>query len=124
MDRRMQGHEAYTVLPAKVAQWVVRLLDNNWQSFFAAPAASQEDPSRFLGRPKLPRYKDKQQGRTLLIYTAQALSAPALRDGAIRPSMRGIAVKTQQTNLQQARIVPRHGFSVVEVIYEREPSQA
>src|SRR5262249_47387985 len=27
MDRRMQGHEAYRALPAKVAQWVLRLLD-------------------------------------------------------------------------------------------------
>ena len=29
-------------LPAKVAQWVLRLLDKNWQSFFAALAAWQE----------------------------------------------------------------------------------
>ena len=36
MDRRMQDHEAYQALPAKVAQWVLRLLDKNWQSCFAA----------------------------------------------------------------------------------------
>jgi putative transposase len=119
MDRRMQDHEAYRALPAKVAQWVLRLLDKNWQSFFAALATWQEDPSKFLGRPKLPGYKDKQQGRNLLIYTIQALSAPALRDGVIRPSMLDIAVKTKQTNIQQVRIVPRTGFYVVEVIYER-----
>ena len=119
MDRRMQDHEAYRALPAKVAQWVLRLLDKNWQSFFAALATWQEDPSKFLGRPKLPGYKDKQQGRNLLIYTIQALSAPALRDGVIRPSMLDIAVKTKQTNIQQVRIVPRIGFYVVEVIYER-----
>jgi hypothetical protein len=38
-DRRMQGHEAYKALPAKVAQWVLRLLEKNWQSYFAACAA-------------------------------------------------------------------------------------
>ena len=119
MDRHMQDHEAYRALPAKVAQWVLRLLDKNWQSFFAALATWQEDPSKYLGRPKLPGYKDKQQGRNLLIYTIQALSAPALRDGVIRPSMLDIAVKTKQTNIQQVRIVPRIGFYVVEVIYER-----
>jgi putative transposase len=95
MDRHMQDHEAYRALPAKVAQWVLRLLDKNWQSFFAALATWQEDPSKYLGRPKLPGYKDKQQGRNLLIYTIQALSAPALRDGVIRPSMLDIAVKTK-----------------------------
>src|SRR5262245_52558874 len=110
MHRRMKGHEAYQALPAKVAQWVLRLLDKNWASFFAALAAWQEDPAKFLGRPKLPGYKDKQQGRNLLIYTIQALSAPALRNGVIRPSMLDIAVKTKHTNIQQVRVVPRVGF--------------
>ncbi len=79
----MKDHEAYKALPAKVAQWVLRLLDQNWQSYFAACAAWQKDPSKFLGHPKLPGYKDKQQGRNLLVYTTQALSVPALRQGMI-----------------------------------------
>jgi putative transposase len=124
MHHRMKDQEAYQALPAKVAQWVLRLLDTNWQSFFAARAAWQEDPSRFLGRPKLPGYKDKQQGRNLLVYTMQALSVPALRVGVIVPSMLGIAVKTKQQTVQQVRIIPRYGFYVVEVIYEQAPIPA
>jgi len=124
MHRRMKDHEAYKALPAKVAQWVLRLLDKHWQSFFAALAAWQEDPSKFLGRPKLPGYQDKQQGRNLLVYTMQALSIPALRQGLIVPSLLGITVKTRQHNIQQARIIPRDGCYVVEVIYEREPQPA
>jgi hypothetical protein len=54
MHRRMKDHDAYPALPAKVAQWVLRLLDKHGQRFFAALAAWQEDPSPFLGRPKLP----------------------------------------------------------------------
>src|SRR5262245_38807110 len=124
MHRRMKGHEAYQALPAKVAQWALRLLDKNWQSYFAACAAWQEDPAKFLGRPKLPGYKDKQRGRNLLIYTVQALSVPARSAGVIAPSMLGISVRTRQQTVQQVRIIPRIGFSVVEVIYEREPVQA
>src|SRR5438034_2568882 len=56
MHRRMKDHEAYQALPAKVAQWVLRILDKNWQSFFAGLAAWREDPSQFLGRPKPPGY--------------------------------------------------------------------
>ncbi len=120
MHCRMKDHEAYQALPAKVAQWVLRVLDKNWQSFFAALSAWQKDPSQFLGRPKLPGYKDKQKGRNLLVYTIQALSVPALRQGVIAPSMLGITVKTQQQqNVQQVRIVPR-----VEILYERAPIQA
>jgi putative transposase len=124
MHRRMKDHEAYQALPAKVAQWVLRLLDKNWQSFFAARSAWQADPSQFLGRPKLPGYKDKQQGRNLLVYTTQALSIPALRQSVIAPSMLGITIETQQQNVQQVRIVPRLDFYIVEVIYEHVPVQA
>jgi putative transposase len=126
MHRRMQDHEAYKALPAKVAQWVLRMLDNNWRSCFAAHAAWQEEPSRFLGCPKLPGYKDKQQGRNLLVYTLQALSLPSLRNGSICPSMLGITVQTKQQHVQQVRIIPRPrgGFYVVEVIYEQDPPPA
>jgi putative transposase len=121
VNRRMQGHDAYESLPAKVAQWVLRLLEKNWQSYFAALAAWQADPSKFLGCPRLPGYKDKQKGRNLLVYTSQALSAPSLRAGWIVPSMLGISVKTKQQNIQQVRIIPRISFYIVEVVYEREP---
>jgi putative transposase len=124
VHRRMKNHETYQVLPAKVAQWVLRILDKNWQSFFAAMAAWQADPSKFRGRPKLPGYKDKQRGRSLLVYTIQALSIPALRQGLIAPSMLGITVQTKRQNVQQARIVLRPGYYIVEVIYEQTPTQA
>ncbi|HST88983.1 MAG TPA: transposase [Ktedonobacterales bacterium] len=126
MHRRMKDHEAYQALPAKVAQWVLRLLDKNWQSYFAARTAWEADPAKFLGHPKLPGYKDKRHGRNLLVYTTQALSVPALRQGVIAPSMLGISVRTRQQphTVQQVRIIPRTGFYVVEVIYERELVQA
>src|SRR5437867_11596687 len=59
MDKIMQKHEAYRALPTKVSQQVLKLLDKNWTSFFAALEAYRQDPSKFLGRPKLPGYKDK-----------------------------------------------------------------
>jgi putative transposase len=120
----VKDHEAYQALPAKVAQWVWRMLDQNWQSCCASCAAWQEVPSKFLGHPKLPGYKDKRRGRNLLVYTVQALSLPALRQGLIVPSMLGITVETQQQHVQQVRIVPRTGFYIVEGIYEQTPIQA
>jgi IS605 OrfB family transposase len=38
--------------------------------------------------------------------------------------MVGIRARTKQQNVQQARIVPRHGYYVVEIVYAREPVQA
>ncbi len=128
MDKRMQSSDAYKALPAKVAQKVLDQLDQAWQSFFEARAAYNEDPSKFTGRPRLPKYKHKTEGRNILIYTMQAVSRGkrSLQRGIIKPSMLPIEVKTQQDpkQIDQVRIIPRNGHYVVEVIYSKEPVQA
>lgn len=124
MDRRMQSHEAYKALPAKVSQQVLVLLDKNWTAFFEARAAYEQDPSTFTGCPRLPKYKHKHEGRNILVYTVQALSKPAMRDGLIRPSGLPITIETEHTTIDQVRIVPRNGHYVVELIYSKEPVQA
>ena len=102
----------------------MKLLDKNWQSFFAACKAYREHPNQFLGRPCLPQYKHKTEGRFTLVYTMQAVSVPGLRNGSILPSQLGIEVKTRQGDIQQVRIVPRKGFFIVEVVYQQEVKQA
>ncbi len=124
MDKRMQSHEAYKALPAKVSQQVLRLLDKNWIAFFEAQTAYNEDPSKFLGRPKLPKYKHKTEGRNILIYTVQALSKTGLKRGLIQPSMLAIEVQTKHKDIDQVRIVPRKGFYVIEVVYGKAVKQA
>ncbi len=136
LDRRMQSHEAYTALPAKVSQQILMQLDHDWEAFFKGHAAYKEDPSKFPGRPRLPRYKDKATGRNLLVYTLQALSGGqtlkkgasknALRRGLIKPSGLDITVHTKRlaSTINQVRIVPRKGFYLVEVVYEQEEKQA
>ena len=130
LDKRMQQHEAYKALPAKVSQHVLRQVFDAWKAFREAKAAYEADPSKFTGRPRLPTYKHKTEGRNVLIYTLQALSGGrgkgALQQGIIKPSQLPIEVKTQQDakHIDQVRIVPRHGHYVVEVVYSKEPVQA
>ncbi len=71
--------EAYQAMPAKVSQQVLRGLDRNWKSFFQALSEFNSHPDQFLGRPKIPKYKDTKKGRNLLVYTIQALSKVARR---------------------------------------------
>jgi putative transposase len=122
VQRRMQSHEAYKTLPAKVSQQILMVLDKNWKAYREALKAYYDDPSKFLGRPKLPKYKHKTEGRNILVYTIQAISRDkdGLKGGIIRPSMLDIEVRTQHKAVNQVRIVPRKGFYVVEVVYEQE----
>lgn len=100
------------------------VLDRNWKGFREGLEAYREDPSKFLGRPKPPKYKHKTEGRNLLIYTIQAISREGLKRGRIQPSMLAIEVQTRQKHIDQVRIVPRKGFYVVEVVYGKEVTPA
>ncbi len=119
LDKLMQPTEQYNALPAKVSQWVLKQVALAWKSYFATCMAWQVDASKFRGHPKLPKYLGK-QGCNVLTYTAQAISAMAIRRGVIQFSGLPIQVKTRQAYLAQVRIVPHSTHYTVEVIYERE----
>jgi putative transposase len=120
----VKDSEAYQALPRKVSNLVLKQLDQNWRAFFAAMREWQEHPEKFLGRPGLPKYKDKQNGRNLLVYDTQAISKVGLRDGLVKPSQLDIVIETKQKNVDQVRIVPRNDHYIAEVVYslEVEPS--
>ncbi len=109
----------YQALPRKVSQQVLKVLDKNWKSFFEASQAYKENPNLFTGRPKLPKYKHKTKGRNLLIYTIQAISKPRLTKGIVKLSGTDITVTTKAKNIAQARIIPKVGQYVIEVVYDQ-----
>lgn len=109
--------ENYKALPAKVSGEIMRALDKNWVSFFKAIKAYQKNPSKFLGKPKLPKYKDKVKGRNLVIYDAQALSL--VKKGFVKLSKTGIEISTKRKNIKQVRIIPRNQSYVIELVYEQ-----
>lgn len=124
LDKLMKQNPDYCALPRKVSQQVLRQLDKEWQSFFAALFVWKNYPIKFTGRPRLPRYKHKTTGRNLLVYTDQAVSGRLFRrKGLIRPSQLDITIATQQSTFDQVRIVPHKTHYVVEVVYtvEMEP---
>lgn len=120
IQKTLQGTEPYQALPAKVSQQVLMILDKNWKSFQAANHSYYQNPDPFLGRPKLPKYKHKEKGRNVVVYTIQALSKRALKQGIIHPSKSEIYLKTQVEieQIKQVRLVPKLNHYVIEVVYE------
>lgn len=121
LHKLLKSEEAYGALPAKVSQQVLRLVDKSWKAYFASRKEWYKNPSKFLGEPKLPKYKNKESGRYMLVYTIQAISSKLLRIGQVKPSGLGLIIKTKQTDIAQVRIVPKKTHYVVEVVYNVEP---
>ena len=124
LDRLMKHSPDYCALPRKVSQWVLKQLDHDWQAFFAASRAYLDNSTSFTGRPKLPKYKHKIDGRNLLTYTLQAFSRKGLKRDVVQPSGLSIEIPTRHPQLQQVRIVPHKTHYTVEVVYERSPQVA
>ena len=124
MNRLMKSHQAYKDLPAKVSQQILMILDKNWKSFFEAVKAYKNEPTKFSGRPKLPKYKDKVKGRNILVYTLQAISSKQLKKGIIKLSGTDISIKTlvKPEQLCQVRLVPKCDSYAIEVIYNEPES--
>jgi putative transposase len=120
LDSLLQPTEEYRAVPAKVAQWVLKQVCVAWDSYFAACTEWERHPGKFLGHPKLPKYRNK-DGRNLLVYTAQAISRDPKNAGWIVPSQVPIRVATKLTHDQiaQVRLVPKATHFVVEVVYDR-----
>ncbi|MEG4230303.1 transposase [Microcoleus sp. N9_B2] len=126
MNRLMKSQVAYKAMQAKVSQQILMVLDKNWQSFFEAVKAYKTDFSKFTGRPKLPKYKDKVKGRNILVYTIQAISSKQLKKGIIKLSGTELSIKTKVNPNQicQVRLVPKCDSYVIEVIYDEPESTA
>jgi len=121
LDKLLQDTLAYKAMPAKVSQQVLMQVVHDWKSYTEADLAYKDNPKKFLGEPRIPKYKHKQKGRNLLVYTSQAVSKTWLFRGFINPSKTNLHIPTAQRYCNQVRIVPRFGHYVVEVIYEIEP---
>jgi putative transposase len=116
--------EAYCGLPRKVSNDVLRQVLRDWKSFNAARKEFSVNPSKFLGRPKLPHYKDKQDGRNLLVFDIQAISKPLLKIKQVKLSGLSFIVKSKQTDVDCVRIVPKKTHYVIEVVYSTEVQPA
>ena len=115
----------YKKMPtAQAAQQILRLLEKDWKSFFTAIKDWSKHKDKYLGRPKLPKYKPK-DGKHILILTNQNVK---LKDNILHfpKTFCGFSVKPQFVknekfvSFQQVRFVPNYKSFVVELVYNIE----
>ena len=115
--------EPYKDLGSNVGQQTLRLLDKNWKSFFVAIKDWSKNKSKYLGRPKLPKYKDKQSGRAFFGIDNIKFD---ITDGYIRFGLKTLKnlnniFKTKiplNSKLMQCRFIPQGSNYIMEIVYE------
>ena len=109
------------MMAAQSAQQTLRLLDNNWKSFFNSIKDWSKNKGKYAGKPKLPKYKPK-DGKMVFILTNQQVR---LKGNLLHfpKSFQGFTVKPRCVQLDnfkkinQVRIVPNNQVFCVEIVY-------
>lgn len=108
----------YRSLPNPVAQQVLMMVDRNFKSFFNL--LNKKNRGEYSERIRIPRYLNK-DGLFTAVFTTLAFSQKWIKNGIIKlPKQFKFTTRTNKTNIQQLRFVPKNGYIVLEVIYNKK----
>lgn len=106
----------YRSLPyTQCSQQILRQLDKQYLSFYRAIKSSKMKGKKV----RIPKYKDKTNGRNIVIYTNQCFK---LKDNilTIKVNDKDKICLTTDLNVQTIRIIHRGNHIVIELIYNKE----
>lgn len=117
--------DCYKCIGSNVGQATLRKLDKNWKSFFAAIKDYSKNLFKYLGRPKLPKYLPKEDGRYELGLDNLKFK---IVDGYIYFSWTPLKIMNNifrtkipnDSKLVQLRFVPKGNEYIMEVVYQIE----
>lgn len=107
----------YTALPSNVNQEILKLVDNNFKSFFTLFNKKKQKSSS--KKFNIPKYNKTNQN--ILIYNVSTLSKHYLDLNIIKIPKSDIKLKIlHNKNAKQVRIIPKNGYIIQEVIYDAD----
>ena len=105
----------YREMPyAQSAQQVLRQVDSQYKTFFASLKSKKMQGKKV----RLPKYKDKVNGRNVFVYTNQNAK---VSNGVvcIKTKQGKVSFNILADSIQQVRLVPKANHIVVEIIYNK-----
>lgn len=120
LDKMLKTSEPYKELMSQASQCTLQVLDRNWKSYFVAIKDWKKYPEKYLGMPKLPKYKDKNGRFPWFLKNNQTY----IKDGYLYFRLKvfeGYGFKTKADGrLIAVRFIPKGSCYVLEIIYEKE----
>lgn len=118
----VKDSESYKELGSNVGQGTLRMLDKAWKGFFEGIKGWNKNPSKYLGRPKLPKYREKNGRYTLSLDSNKVKLKDDYVYFAWKPFKKfNHMFKTNaKERILQCRFIPRNGRYTMEIVYEIE----
>ncbi len=121
MGKSLKREVDFKAIGSNSGQQTLKLLDRVWKSFFAGLKEYNKNPSKFLGRPQLPKYLKKDGEYVWVLTNVQS----KIVDGYLRFSFTPLKpfnnlIKTNVTDKHcETRIVPKGSYYVLEIVYKK-----
>jgi len=124
MDVMLQPTKEYKALMSQASQCLLQVLDRSWKSFFVAIKDWSQYPEKYLGKPKIPKYKKKEGRFTWFLKNNQTY----IKAGQLSFRLKifnGYKFKTNaQGRLISVRFVPKGSIYVMEIVTEIDVSES
>ena len=119
---QLKHSDPFKDLGSNSSQHTLKMLDKVWKSFFIAIKDYTKHPNKYLGKPKIPKYK-KKKGKYICILTNWQSQ---IKDSylyfafkPLKPFNNMFKIKFQGKHLQ-TRIIPKGSSYILEIVYEKE----
>ena len=115
---RIEDDIDYRSLPTSVAQQVLMMVDRNFRSFFNL--LNKKNRGEYSEMVRIPKYLNK-DGLFTAVFTTLAFSQKWIKQGIVKlPKQFSFTTRTNKKNIQQLRFIPKNGFIVLEIIYNKK----
>ena len=116
---KKNNHPAYKAMLANSAQETLKLVDQEYASFFAL--IKLKAAGLYSGKVRVPNYSDK-DGHYPVVYNQNQLSRKYIEKGQIRIPKTDVVLSgfVHLDKMRQLRIIPKNGYIVVELSYRVE----
>ena len=113
----------YKMLPIQTAQQVLRYLCKNWKCALNSIKKYKKYPSKYTGRPNIPKYK-KKNGRIKISFTNQQCK---IKDGYLTFPKTELKLKLgfdySNLTLKEVRMIPMGTIYKIEAVWEKKKQE-
>ena len=122
LAKMLKTEDVFKEIGSNSGQHVLKMLCKNWKSFLVSIKDYSKNPSKYLGKPRIPKYLNK-NGRYVCVLTNWQTQ---IKDGYLYFAFKRMKdfnnmfkVKFTGKHLS-TRIVPKGNSYILEIVYEKE----
>jgi putative transposase len=118
LNKQIKNEDVFKELPAKTSQQIIIQLGKNWKSFFKSIKDWAKHQEKYNGKPKIPKYKNK-DGRNIVLFDYQQ---GTLKDDKYKFPLTDEYIETNITKeqLRHIKIIPYGSCYKICIVYRVE----